>query len=172
MLVVIAIMSMMAFSNNNWMNRINDPNRLRWAGITLPAMTVVTASMGISAVGGNNDDARNAGERRSSQHCKKISRTIHFVLQSIVCRQLPAVISLQKFLLPESPCRSRANAARESEPSRGTTLHRGNSTMSFRTWRILDAEAAAGLDGGDNNLDHAEPLQSTRRSFTPQMYRT
>ena len=38
--------------------------------------------------------------------------------------------------------------------------------------RVLVTEAAAGLDGSDNNLDHAEPLQSTRGSFMPQMYRT
>jgi hypothetical protein len=78
-------MSMMAFSNNNRMNRINDPNRLCWAAIALPALTVATASVRIGAVGGNHEDARNAGERRGSQHCKKISRTIHFVLHLIVC---------------------------------------------------------------------------------------
>jgi hypothetical protein len=88
--------------------------------------------LGIRSPSENNKDARNAGERRGSPHCKKISRTIHFVLHLIVCRQLPAVIVLQKFLLPESPCMSRANAARESEPPRGTTLHRQNSMMSFR----------------------------------------
>jgi hypothetical protein len=102
-------MSMMAFSNNNRMNRINDPNRLCWAAIALPALTVATASVRIGAVGGNHEDARNAGERRGSQHCKKISRTIHFVLHLIICRKLPqpkspAVIVVQKFLSPDLSC--------------------------------------------------------------------
>jgi hypothetical protein len=144
MLVAIAIMVMMAFSDNNRMNRINDPNRLRWASIALPAMTVTTASVGIGAVRGNDEDARSAGERRGSQHCSKGSRTIHFVLHLIVCWAASANPSRPRLSSFINFCRLTCRA-----------FPRKRDTSSGRRGFLAD-QTTSGLGSDDNGLDNAD----------------
>jgi hypothetical protein len=75
---------MVESSNNNWMNRIDDPRRLG-TNLAFGAMTIVC--MGICSAHGNKD-AHEAGEPHSSQHYGKISRTVHYVLHLFVRRIL------------------------------------------------------------------------------------
>jgi hypothetical protein len=74
----------MESSNNDWMNCIDDPKRLG-TNLAFAAMTIVC--MGMCSAHGNKD-ADDAGERHSSQHCGKISRTVHSVLHWFVRRIL------------------------------------------------------------------------------------
>jgi hypothetical protein len=78
----IALLVVIVSCNDNRMNRISDPKRL-CANIAFAATVIV--ALGIRSPSGNNKDARNAGERRGSQHCQKISRTDHYVLHLFVC---------------------------------------------------------------------------------------
>jgi hypothetical protein len=74
----------MESSNNDWMNCIDDPKRLG-TNLAFAAMTIVC--MGMCSAHGNKD-ADDTGERHSSQHCGKISRTVHSVLHWFVRRIL------------------------------------------------------------------------------------
>ena len=73
----------MESSNDDWMNCIDDPKRLR----TRTAFSAAIARRGSAR--GSNKDAHDAGERQRQQHCRKVSRTVvHYVLHLLVRRML------------------------------------------------------------------------------------
>ena len=86
--MLVVVMPMIVSSDNDWMDCINDPRGL---GATIALAVVTVVFMGIRAARGGNKDAHNAGKRQPAQHRQKTSRTIHFVLHLLVCRQLPQI---------------------------------------------------------------------------------